>query len=1429
MAALVLASFARQPEHHAAHGSLTSRHSEHKHHGHASGHLSSGPPKSSEREKKSSERKKSSKKEKKSSERQKTVKFIPGVAAEPQQPEHATLRVIAAGQSTTSTHWLQDTLCFYGMKTWHDHMICDPKPAHKGKKLDATAKRTEAKNQMRDFNDVETTKDLRFKLDHFVKYIQEERLSAIADFPVFYFFDELRTTFPRAAVLLSSRNATTWATARKLKNNLVCREAVSGSPMEAASAQMSPKLPHPFALMPCLERQLLRGEDPSLAFMHMSELQTNATGVAKLVAAFDAYNTHVRDSSDATKTPFVEIDVANPGTKEGDERIKNEALVKIAEILDPKVKELVKESLPSSGLNISELTDAMFGIPDVRPFDVAALISNASSPVAVVALKAAEALKADESNTSWFAALDTAVKANVTAEREAAAANTIFAARQQVAQQVMQEQATSAAVNAAVQPAAAVNQTASARADATVQEELVAQLRTGKALHAAERAAGEALAERAEAAVAAAERVAQRALAAKNNAMRNSSEAFDQAQAAAEEATAAAEVAAAERALAELKVAVGKATRDDQSSAALAEEKAAQNQLLADKAQAAAEASAAEAAAKADLQNAAADKVTEELAKKAESAAAAARAVQDAAAAVQDATEQKLGAIMSGVAATEQKLKNATEHRAEKEAAEQAVRDAMAAAPDHTLKVIAAGQSTTSTTWMQDTLCAFGLKTWHDHMMCVPEETTSNATSGGGLGHVPFHDHDEPMKRFGAFARKMAAHHRMEDLADIGSTDQLSSVLSRFKEFIVAERLSAVADFPVFYFFDELHEAFPRAAILLSVRNSTDWASARRMKNNLLCREAISDNPSPLAQQLEPALPHPFALLPCLARHLILGGRPDQAFVQASELQNNASGLAKLAAAFDAYNEHVRNVALLSQTPFAEMDVVNGLETDGLVKVAELLTGAPPAAQELATLTAGVVNALESNTVAAEYAKNETLPVAVICAEVDNSRHIEEFVEYHKSLGFSRIYAYDSGLTDESRAVLKSFAPETVTLLTAAPDEKSGSVDQCIRRISTDFGIEGPEKARQHVWIFTIDSDEFVSPFAVENSVPQVLASYEARGALHLHLEKVWFGGGWNKNVEACKAGPLLARFVRYGTQEQSRDGSDMHLAGARSAGTKIGKPAFSTRALPPMQALQAAFAGAPRLHMDQTLLQTSISADVEGAHGLVLHHFKPQSLEEYRAAAEFKQSQQKLRQRHPKKQSRKEAAKEARKEAAQLEAEHAWVNRTWAWSHNHTNGATHASMLLRIPAICRSFPRFAESLRECGLQDLCNDCHQLQEIHGCAREAEKPLQSVAGASAQVALHRMPTVDVIGSGAALVVGALTAAGVSAQSVDASQLTQVAAEGVRVQTDPDNREAVCAAYCEHTLVIDPKLVADEKTIVSMIRSWTGSSHWPHPFA
>ena len=75
-AALVLASLARQPEHYAARGALTSRHPEHRRHGNAPGRTSSLI---AERERRAAEqrteRRRSSEREKKP-ERQKTFKFI---------------------------------------------------------------------------------------------------------------------------------------------------------------------------------------------------------------------------------------------------------------------------------------------------------------------------------------------------------------------------------------------------------------------------------------------------------------------------------------------------------------------------------------------------------------------------------------------------------------------------------------------------------------------------------------------------------------------------------------------------------------------------------------------------------------------------------------------------------------------------------------------------------------------------------------------------------------------------------------------------------------------------------------------------------------------------------------------------------------------------------------------------------------------------------------------------------------------------------------------------------------------------------------------------------------------------------------------------------------------------------------------------------
>jgi hypothetical protein len=297
--------------------------------------------------------------------------------------------------------------------------------------------------------------------------------------------------------------------------------------------------------------------------------------------------------------------------------------------------------------------------------------------------------------------------------------------------------------------------------------------------------------------------------------------------------------------------------------------------------------------------------------------------------------------------------------------------------------------------------------------------------------------------------------------------------------------------------------------------------------------------------------------------------------------------------------------------------------------------------------------------------------------------------------------------------------------------------------------------------------------------------------------------------------------------------------------------------------------------------MQNSTDARVDGVSGLLLHHFKPQSFEEFRAATEFKQRRQnEMRQR-----LRQRRGKGEKVHKAQAVPDARWMNNTWSWIHEHTNGATHASMLLRVPELCRAHTRFAASLRDCGLQarppmhppppparpasarlcsirywplsilrqDLCVDCRALQERHGCVRQEASAAVTAADAhTAAIALHRLPSVDVMGSKAAFVAEVLQGAGLSAQLIDGSQLTQaidshngwagerhlgqldngdgpLKATASVVQTDSEDREAVCAAYCERTLFVDPKLVADNATIVSLVKSWTGSPHWPHPFA
>merc|ERR1719217_1706085 len=131
---------------------------------------------------------------------------------------------------------------------------------------------------------------MRYLVDQLVAFADSDELVALVDFPVFYFFDELHAAFPDATVLVSTRNASEWARKRG-PHNLICREAVTDIELPAVGKK-GPPLPHPFALLPCLERQLAREGTADGAFARISEFQANETGVSRLSGAFESYNHH---------------------------------------------------------------------------------------------------------------------------------------------------------------------------------------------------------------------------------------------------------------------------------------------------------------------------------------------------------------------------------------------------------------------------------------------------------------------------------------------------------------------------------------------------------------------------------------------------------------------------------------------------------------------------------------------------------------------------------------------------------------------------------------------------------------------------------------------------------------------------------------------------------------------------------------------------------------------------------------------------------------------------------------------------------------------------------------------------------------------------------------------------------------------------------
>ena len=148
---------------------------------------------------------------------------------------------------------------------------------------------------------------------------------------------------------------------------------------------------------------------------------------------------------------------------------------------------------------------------------------------------------------------------------------------------------------------------------------------------------------------------------------------------------------------------------------------------------------------------------------------------------------------------------------------------------------------------------------------------------------------------------------------------------------------------------------------------------------------------------------------------------------------------------------------------------------------------------------------------------------AVVLVEVGDERpHVREFVEHHLAVGFARVYAVLSVEANESRrhlsvdevnATLQSYPRDVVRVVPRSGQHNQQHVHHgtalLISRAVRDAG-------GAPLWICAIDADEYVTPVDPWQRVPSLLAMYEAAGQLHIGVEKLWFGGAHDPELERC-------------------------------------------------------------------------------------------------------------------------------------------------------------------------------------------------------------------------------------------------------------------------------------------------------------------------
>jgi len=431
--------------------------------------------------------------------------------------------------------------------------------------------------------------------------------------------------------------------------------------------------------------------------------------------------------------------------------------------------------------------------------------------------------------------------------------------------------------------------------------------------------------------------------------------------------------------------------------------------------------------------------------------------------------------------------------------------------------------------------------------------------------------------------------------------------------------------------------------------------------------------------------------------------------------------------------------------------------------------------------------------------------------------HVREWVEYHLSIGFSRLFVSVRMNVRSNTNHHGAFAPSTKAMLKknhstslSTPEDGSIAVLEEYQEVTviypemidravlaghfTGGGKQGSalavamawrESRGRPAWIFGLDMDEYVMPLDPWTNLPNLLAHYDATTSGNLFLQKVWFGAGPTPRFVHCKVGPLIARFTSHGPK------------------TAAGKSTFSMRTLPKPDLDQnnvSYFKEVMGVHKFDGLTAPLEMAPFVGPHGLVLAHYKPQSYGEFVDRFKWNMFQQ----------NKFDDAKA-----------------TFITTKQFGSGMTFAGALHRIPQLCRqNGSTFTKQLAACDMQHMCIDCAEAKQAHGCA-EAET---GAGGAAVEPSVYVRAASEVVVAGPHAPRVAAALASLDVWTVLDTE-RDVRGNGQRsnsllpvVLTDPSDKKILCATPCSRLLLVDPTW--DVNTTRSFIGTWLGKN-WMSP--